>query len=75
MRTSLKDSIAAFFDPLVVVTMMTTLGLIVGLLAYASSQAIIWKIAVLCLQSDSLGSLGLEPLKGTIGTIGIHFMP
>jgi len=56
MRTVLKDRIAAFFDPLVVVTMMTTLGLIVGILAYASSPALSWKIVILCF---AIGLLGL----------------
>ena len=56
MRSSLKDSIASFFDPLVVVTMMTTLGLIVGILAYASSPPISRKIVALCF---AIGLLGL----------------
>jgi hypothetical protein len=66
MRTSLKDSIAAFFDPLVVVTMMTTLGLIVGVLAYASSPPINRKIVVLCF---AIGLLGLLTMVLQIGAI------
>jgi hypothetical protein len=56
MRSSVKDPITAFFDPMGVVTMMTTLGLIVGVLAYASAPPISWKVIILC---SVIGLLGL----------------
>lgn len=58
LHSSLKDLISAFFDPLVVVAMMTTLGLIIGILAFASTppRIIGWKIIIVCC---AIGLLGL----------------
>lgn len=67
MRSYLKDLLTAFLDPLVVVTMMTTLGLIVGILAYASSSPrISWKIVILCF---GIGLLGLMAMVLQIRSI------
>lgn len=55
MRSSVKDPIAAFFDPLVLLTMMSTLGLIIGILAYASTPPLSRKIVALCVIVGLLG--------------------
>jgi hypothetical protein len=49
ITVAIQALVLAFFDPLVVVTMMTTLGLIVGLLAYnATSPSPSRGVVVLC---------------------------
>lgn len=59
MRSSVRDPIAAFLDPMVVVTMMTTFGLIIGILAlaYAASVVVGWKIVTLCFAIGLVGIL------------------
>jgi hypothetical protein len=58
MRSSVKP-FAALLDPMVVVTMMTTFGLIIGILAlaYAASVAVGWKIVTLCFAIGLVGIL------------------